>query len=217
LQDSVYYPASGLDGDPIRYLGGYSHSFVYADFAVPVEKISASINNPQHALKGYRLLFSKDVSETAFPEGWHPIADVPKSTKKGDVRARKQPLGYALWSIFERRQDFGPDHGPNRLSLLFVGGEALAVYEALYVRNKVAPKVVAIIHCGIGWGFVCTELANPDGAFAQAVLGSSTTQPQFVLHGVRSGSCKDCCWKGFKTRVTAWRLNDGKLALWQRS
>src|SRR5689334_8112732 len=31
LTDSLYYPASGLDGIPVKYLGGFVHSFVYAD------------------------------------------------------------------------------------------------------------------------------------------------------------------------------------------
>lgn len=32
LQHSLYYPAAGFDGRPVRYLGGKIHSFVYVDY-----------------------------------------------------------------------------------------------------------------------------------------------------------------------------------------
>ena len=32
LRDSLYYPASGFDGDPVRYLAGNVLSFVYVDY-----------------------------------------------------------------------------------------------------------------------------------------------------------------------------------------
>ena len=31
LEDSLYYPSSHFDGDPVRYLAGNIYSFVYVD------------------------------------------------------------------------------------------------------------------------------------------------------------------------------------------
>lgn len=33
LTRSVFYPSCGLDGKPIKFLGGFVHSFVYVDYA----------------------------------------------------------------------------------------------------------------------------------------------------------------------------------------
>ena len=34
LRDSLYYPSSGLDGDPIKHLSGNFYSFVYVDYGI---------------------------------------------------------------------------------------------------------------------------------------------------------------------------------------
>jgi hypothetical protein len=214
LTNSLYYPACGLDGDPIRYLGGYIHSFVYTDYAVPQELISASLVDPKHRLKGYRLLFSKSVSEMVFPKHWGSVTDMPKGVRWAAIRALKQPLGYALWAVLERLDEFRIDHGPRRLSLLFIGGEAVEVFKVLYMDNGVMPDVIAIIHCGVGRGHVCSDLAGRNLPFAHNVLDLCERQPQFVLYGVRATMCSKCCWPEFTRRVARWRDDDGELGLW---
>ncbi len=34
LTDSLYYPASGLNGTPVKFLAGNIFSFVYADYGI---------------------------------------------------------------------------------------------------------------------------------------------------------------------------------------
>ena len=41
LRSSVFYPASAMDGRPVRYLAGFSHSFVYADCNVSRDVLAA--------------------------------------------------------------------------------------------------------------------------------------------------------------------------------
>jgi hypothetical protein len=214
LANSLYYPACGLDGDPIRHLGGYIHSFVYTDYSVPEEKLSASLLDPKHRLKGYRLLFSKSVSKMIFPKNWGLVTHGRKGVQSAAIPARNQPLGYALWAVLERLDEFGLDHGPRRLSFLFIGGEAVEVFKVLYMDNGVMPDGIAIIHCGVGWGRVCSDLADRNLPFAHNVLDLCERQPQFVLYGVRANACTKCCWPEFTSRVARWREHDGELGLW---
>lgn len=37
LENSLYYPASGIDGRPVQYLSGFVHSFIYAGNFPPAE------------------------------------------------------------------------------------------------------------------------------------------------------------------------------------
>ena len=38
LKDSLYYPASGLNGTPVKYLAGNVWSYIYADYAIERDK-----------------------------------------------------------------------------------------------------------------------------------------------------------------------------------
>ena len=204
LKDSLYYPASGLDGDPIRHLGGYIHSFVYTDYSVGETKIAESLVDPKHQLKGYRLIFSKNVSETVFGSS-------PPYEQNGSKAAT---LPYALWAVLERLNEFGTNHGPRRLSFLFIGGEAVQVFKHLYIDNGETPEVVAIIHCGIGWGGVCNDLADRRQQLAQDVLDHCARQPRFVLYGVRYRPCRECCWPEYTHKVATWPDGGYELGLW---
>jgi hypothetical protein len=216
LKNSLYYPASGLDGDPIRYIGGYIHSFVYVDYAVREAKISASLLDPRHRLKGYRLLFSKNVSEIDFSQNSGLVTHRQTGKQLVVGRAPERPFDYALWTVLERLDEFGDAHGPRRLSFFFVGGEAVEVFRLLYMDNGQMPDVVAIIHCGVGWGGVCTDLAHRDGPLAHHVLDLCKSHPQFVLYGVRANECSECCWPEFSRGVACWREHDGALGLWSK-
>jgi hypothetical protein len=45
-------------------------------------------------------------------------------------------------------------HGPARFSLLFVGGEEVATYQALYWGNKVTATTIAIVQLGTGLAMI---------------------------------------------------------------
>jgi len=74
LQNSLYYPASGLDGDPVRYFAGFIHSFVYADSSISKEAITEDLYRRGHGFTGYRVLFCKDAS-TSIKAGGSTLTD----------------------------------------------------------------------------------------------------------------------------------------------
>jgi hypothetical protein len=215
LQDSLFYPACGRDGDPVRYLGGFVHSFVYADYSVPIEEITSSLFSPEFGLKGYRILFCKDVSNSIIPRGWHPSKEVIKGMRLARVQACA-PLQYGLWAVLERLDGFGLEHGPNRMSFLFIGGEGVSAYQALYKERGLAPIVLAIIQCGIAFGNAYTDFANPEEGLAAAVLEDIHQRPQFLLHGGWYGSYEHSCWPDYSYKVARWRAAQGELGLWWR-
>ena len=43
LRDSLYYPASSFDGDPVAYLAGCIASFIYVDFGHDREELEAEL------------------------------------------------------------------------------------------------------------------------------------------------------------------------------
>jgi hypothetical protein len=214
LRNSLYYPACGRDGDPVRYLGGFIHSFVYADYSISKQQITESLHHPQHGFKGYRVLFSKDVSSSIKANDWTPSSEVMKGLRSARVRARR-PIEYGLWVVLERLEQFDSSHGPSRFSYLFIGGEGVSVYEALYRSNNIAPEVLAVIQCGVSFGGAWTDLANRDEIFARKVLAESGEKPQFLLHGGWYELSEKCCWPEYDSEVSRWRAAQGALGLWR--
>ena len=44
LYESVYYPASGLDGDPMMHLGHHFWSYIYADYGYGIGYITGGLS-----------------------------------------------------------------------------------------------------------------------------------------------------------------------------
>jgi hypothetical protein len=46
LENSLDYPADGIDGDPVKYLGGSVHSFIFVDYSKPKEESTGEVATP---------------------------------------------------------------------------------------------------------------------------------------------------------------------------
>lgn len=212
LAGSVYYPACEFDGDPVRYLGGNFHSFVYVDYGVGRDRLLQNLDG----FRGYRVAASRDVGEPELtPNGWTPR--FPR-TSDGDPRRRadwiKAPFG--IWSIYQRSEDFGSDHGPDRFSLLYIGGDGVATFQALYDGNRVAPAVVAVIQPGHGFGGNWTNFEDAEGMFARSVLENPSGTPEYLLFGGwgEGDFYRRPCWPDYGSPV---KTLHGRLRLWGRS
>jgi len=221
LKDSLYYPASARDGDPVRYLGGFIHSFVYVDYSIEHDDVLASLHDEHHRFRGYNLMWCREISERELaPNGWKPIP--PDLERDGNPKTRiswmKRPP-YALWAVLERRPEFGEDHGPDRLSLLFICGDGVATFQALYHGNHCAPEVVAIIQPGLGFGGNWTDFRNQDRIFGRSVLQNPYGKPNYLLYGGwnHNHEYRPACWPDFDEEIDYWATPDGHIGLWRAS
>jgi len=74
-------------------------------------------------------------------------------------------------------------HGPVRFSLLFICSDGVDTFQALYVANRVAPKVVTVIQPGHAFGHNWTDFTDSEKVFARVVLANPAGQPDKVLYG----------------------------------
>ena len=209
LKNSVYYPACGLDGDPIKYLGGNFHSFVYVDYGVGHDQVIEKINS----FNGYQVFDSNffDTDDLLYDE-----LDLQLEYAGRFQRRRKLETvpPFAFWSIHDRLEGFGPEHGPDRFSLLYLSGDGVRVFEALYHRYQYAPAVVAIIQPGHGFGNNWTNFEDESGPLGQAVMNNPNGIPQYLLYGGWGDgkSYRSPCWSEFAEQV---RILHGRLRLWK--
>ncbi len=212
LAGSVYYPACKFDGDPVKYLGGNFHSFVYVDYGVGRDQLLQNLNS----FHGYRIAAFREVAERELiPNGW-----TPRFPRTSDGGLRRQAgwikRAFGVWSIYQRSEDFNSDHGPDCFSLLYIGGDGVATFQALYEGNRVAPAVVAVIQPGHGSGGNWTNFEDADGIFARSVLENPSGTPEYLLFGGwgEGNFYREPCWPSYDSPV---RTLHGRLRLWRRS
>jgi hypothetical protein len=214
LSGSLFYPSSSLDGDPIAYLGGNNHSFVYVDYGEERDGLLKALQEP--GFLGYQVLCHRPVLEAELtPKGWSPV--IPNGRLRRPFPGWVRPP-FCEWVILERNADFLDDHGPERFSLLFLCADGVATFQALYVGNGVAPGTVAIIQPGHGlFGGNWTNFTDPDGPFAQAVLGNPTGRPDFLLYGGAGGPnwYTRPCWPQYPERLGF--LGNTSIGVWRRT
>ena len=134
----VYYPGSGIDGDPVEVFGAShsAHCFVYADYWLPKDELSKELHT--HGFRGYDILDEVSFSECevmdAIPWRRHFLSEEEmRAAANGTAEMRhvNHPSPYALLAILERKPNFGDDHGPERLAILFLGADDAYIYHRI--------------------------------------------------------------------------------------
>lgn len=179
LKDSLYYPACGLNGTPIKHLSDFVHSFVYADYWISEEDYLRDLHHGT-ALLGYRCMHERALqTHDIVPTGWRPPILPPRDQWERLQRQESRAKPFGRWSLWQRLPDFPADHGPECLSLLFFGGEMSALYQGLYNRLEIAPKVIALIQPGAMGGDGIPK--RHQGVYAQSDYMLEPRNPQITV------------------------------------
>jgi hypothetical protein len=196
LLDSLYYPACGLDGIPVRYFMGNVYSFIYVDYGISEEDFKKKIAK-KNAFRGYKIIFKESISKSQLVNGANNyseqidfsgfISDSPKES----LRKRIQKP-YCCWVIFERLKNYTDEHNPKRFSLLYLSSEGVSAYHALYVNNDIAPKILCIINPGHAFGYNWTNFTDRNKPLARTVFSMENNSPKYLING------------GFKNIETIW-------------
>ena len=202
LRDSLYYPSSGFDGEPVKHLGGNIISFVYVDYGYRCDAVMNDLKNP--GFLGYDLLATRSVTERELaPHGWRPDPPTPDDGDPSHYRDWiKEP--FCDWCVFQRQEGFTDNHGPSRFSLLYLCADGVAAFQALYVTNSVAPRAVAVIQPGHSiLGGNWTNFEDPEKIFARSVLQNPGGRPEILLYGGRGRrACyRKPCWPDYRTNL----------------
>lgn len=218
LHDSLYYPSSGFDGDPVRHFAGNILSFIYVDYGRSHDELLSAFKNS--GFRGYDLVAVRSVTERELtPRGWRPA---PPTRADGDPSRYRDCIKkpFCSWSLFQRREDVPASHGPSRFSLLYLCADGVAAYQALYVANSVVPKAVAVIQPGHAFGGNWTDYTSPEHIFAKSVLGNPCGQPEILLYGgygTRDGY-REPCWPEYQTLVCfVDKAAGGSIGVWSKN
>ena len=218
LSDSLYYPSSGLDGDPIKYLSGNIHSFVYVDYGIGSDELETELNNP--GFNGYHQILSRKITEKELtPNGWQSSS--PARHDGDPQRYRdfmKKP--FATWSVFQRDDGLDNEHGAERFSLLYLCADGVAAYQALYLSNRCFPPGIAIIQPGYSMGDNWTDFTDPSKSLATTILKNPAGKPRFLLYGGigKRDFYRKTCWPQYsKHSAFIDKAGGGSIGVWLAS
>ncbi len=215
LTDSLYYPCSHFDGKPVTHLMGNVYSFIYVDYGVSKDDFCNEVNN--HGFDGYHTIYSESIGiDQLVPNGWNvhvtPDESEINRLEMGYIREWiKEP--FCEWMIFERDTDKDETYNPKRFSLLFLCAEGAASYQALYLSNNIAPKILAIIRPGHGFGGNYTDFRNKDKILARSVFYNESKLPEYILIDSTSEPLweeyAEAIWStaNYFTSMKLWKIN----------
>jgi hypothetical protein len=223
LDESVFYPAAGIDASDIECLSNQYSSFIHVDYSTPRDVIEPGMRNHFEGV-GYDLIGIKHVSR----EELTPMGFMPNNFTLNDHERQRLEMSFindrfnyrnftpfALWAVYElnptkaeMKQDIA-----KRFSLLHIGGEACATFEALYIQNKINPTAIAIISPGEGYGDNWTIFINPQFRLYQNLSFNSQNNnakmPNVLLTNMEISDDDVCFWPEFryysKIKCNGWQ------------
>lgn len=215
LEDSFYYPSSGFDGGIVKHYANEIQSFIYCDYATGEE---AFLQEMKH-FYGYKVLAHRSVSQAELvPQGWRMQVPPPMEAQRYLQYQEKWQLPFAHWALYERIESFDAGHGPKRFSLLYIGGEAVATYQALYWSHQKSAKALAIIQPGTGFGFNWTNFKDRKGALAWVVMNNAYGQPDLIFYGGNASGYDHFNWEEYQyqSRIKPYYSGEahGEVTLW---
>ena len=218
LRDSLYYPSSSFDGDPVRYLAGNVLSFVYVDYGNSRQELTDALVSP--GFWGYEVIAKRKVTEGELvPRGWTPSFP---STADGDPSRHRDWLKkpFCSWVILQRLMEMPASHGPHGFSLLYLCADGVAAFQALYVANGKTPVCVAVIQSGHGFGGNWTNFEDPNQIFARSVLQNPAGKPRIMLYGGigRRNSYRRSCWSNYSELLCFLdKTSGGSIGVWRNA
>lgn len=178
----VYYPGSGSDGQPVHTFvqSRAAHLFVYVDYMFSRDDIQNELLT--NGFRGYRIFDSIDLTEKDIaPNGWRPHVQ-PTREQIEQMQHFARTKGFATLVIFERTEEYDEEHGPTRFAIIFVGGDGIATYDAVFCnKNAPAPFCVVLQDHGFGgnWNYfgrggLMERAAEATNVYPKLVLAATT-------------------------------------------
>ena len=190
---TVYYPGYGNDGHPVEICAQAhaAHAFVYVDYGVSRESVRDYVyHRGDPGFHGYDVEHEEEVPEAVLrPRGWTPYDQ--EAYSKAAEWSRVDP--FRLYVVLSRDTDHDHCWGPERLAILFVGGDGHATYDALYCQGDGTPPPFLVLLQDHGWG------ENYDRFRARGLLERIACDrgvyPEWLVVGEHNGQFEP--WEGY--------------------
>lgn len=182
----LFYPACFVDAALVECFIDHVASFIYADleFGQSLTSIDG-ILAPPSPFSQFELLAWRHLRREEFLiHGWPVPYEHPHTWGFGspyhlvESGEWKHAPSFAVWALFSFQSSKSPDSLPARFSIIFIGAEGVLTYRALFVANRIAPRILAIIDPGNG------DFLNAGAPLHRAVTSSRASMPKYVVSNI---------------------------------
>lgn len=217
----VYYPGSADDGHPLRLFSPAhaAHCFLFSDLHLPPETFMEHLadDHDRGHPRGYRTIEARHLREEEIrPDGWRSHISPPSNYPARRHAGRPAPFG--LWAVFEREPDLTDEHGPERLAIMVIGGEAVATYDALFCQGDAA-LVYAVVLQDHGFGGNWERFGGEGSPLFS--LAGRFGLPEWLLvgDGGEDSRISACAWPGYKpvSKPSEGGMHFNKRRLYRKS
>jgi hypothetical protein len=187
LVSSAYYCAAGIDLQPILRFGDFIDDFIYVSLDISEQDlrngIAHCVNSINDKLTNCELTIN-EVKKITLKDIEHPVQDLlirkkPEYMNDADLRNYFNAINqfYHLrneyYLLFELTLKLGKIS--RKIRLFHLTGEALAVYEAFFRNQQIAPKIFISIQSG------AIEIPT---LFSNRMFEMDTERPKVWVRGV---------------------------------
>ena len=210
---TVYYPGAGNDGEPVRICAQShaAHTFIYVDYDVSIGEVHDRVQGVVHneGFQGYHVENDEAVAESVLsPSGWVPHLAPSELT---DINKRPTIAPFGLFVSLKRDDAHGDEYGPERLVILFVGGEGVATFDALYCQEHETSPPFLVVNEDHKYEDGSTKFGK-DGPL-DTLTNRTGTCPNYLL--VSEGSSP---WSGYEdtgAEPEIWGISQTKRSLFR--
>lgn len=205
---TVFYPGSGLDPYTVNaFTRSHSaHCFVNVDYNVSREQLEEELKKP--LFPGYSIVYERNTSESIFlamfKQPYSYIRDFGLDAcedrdgrrvrffyRHSDLKSFDTVKHYVKFLVLERDADLDDTFGAERFALLFIGGDAFPVFNALYANRNANLFAMLIDDYGFGAQYAYYER----GELLHRIARKRKVFPELMLTERCVG---DRMWNGYE-------------------
>ncbi len=197
----VYYPGSALEGAPIHVFNAAhaAHVYFYIDYGFPKEEIEKMMS--ERIPKGYHIYDEPSVTgRDILPYNSHYHLEEEEWTHVRELyNVANVPTqnSFGFLKIYERDESYGEEHGAQRFAVLFLGGDAIATFDAIFGNTN-----ANLFACILGnYGFDGSYEGFCRGSLFEKIAKRINRLPKYIICD------KDCCWGGYSILKTVGGTN----------
>ncbi|MGC8771396.1 MAG: hypothetical protein ACP5Q5_09115 [Brevinematia bacterium] len=211
LDNSLYYPACYLDGDPVKFFMGNVYSFFYVDIRCRREDFIEEIQS--RGFKGYYVIHHQRLK----PENFGSSLCNRKYYRNYEdslyhYYSHRYENFWCDWLIFERKPEWNESHNPKRFSLLYMQAEGLTAYYDVYITNNIKPRIITFIQTTCDWMF-------RNSMFAKILFSKKFLLPEYLVFGgmIYLEEYLKLKWEEYNIIVWCFDSLERSLVLWKRN
>ena len=180
----VYYPGAGNDGQPVHTFSAARAAFLYVYVDYMLSRREAEAQLAETPFRGYRKIGLIDMKLADLtPKPWSPHIRPSREQIEG-MRHLPVAAPYGFMAVFEREDDLTDEYGAKRFAVIFIGGDGMATYDAVFANGNMIPPLAIVLqdhgfggnYDRFGKGGLLEKIAIVSGIYPKLLLTGANTE-----------------------------------------